>query len=767
MSDFTRTVTLPGGLTFKYNSQRSFDQIIDDYNKHRPENYPVIRRGAPVGLRAALSGASREMTQATLAKKFPWQETIYSGLEGASGLSDKAQRMMADKQLVYFDPETNEIFTLDEPELTMGDVADVARPAANLTAEMAAGLTPVGKAGATAKAGLQALAARTGTVAGAGTAADQAYTTLAKFFWGLEDPRSMPERVSDAAGDFLTRAAFEAVTGGISVGTRAGAKKVGRGFAKREAVEEGLEKFERTFGQQPPSLGTLTGEDSKIQVFENYILSNYRGTAPKLRDAIEDTEGIIRRRIDETINDIMPGSDPTPRNVGMTVLRGIEGEHAGLQRLGAREGGWRQQFDALRGKLNAWVDEAFPSNSPVDVGPLKNLYVELRKFNHSPESLAPLTRLIKTKNPTAKHVREMMSQIGVAARSEAGMPSDVEAGIYARAKQVLEDAMSKVEVPAGETDAVTRYRTANRYAEQGYDELNNIMSGVTKNAKGLRTPAEVSKSLMTMVRNGDSDKLGAFITKLEPDEADFVRQGLISELLTADTLKTTLKRWRGLGDDMKDLLAPQGTPWRRTLDDVVEVTGDLNLLNRTPGSASTLTQAQQGLGLTAIRKAMTRMRGATGGILNAAAIGGLITGNASLSQALAMGGVGVGLAASGGISEVAKRAGMKGAGALLRSRPYMEWVGSVTKAVQSAGRFNTADAAMDFMISLMPRATAEMTLHELHQVQELQDLYLEVLHDAELGGQPKDETLAQIPPVQSGEKPQGLLAAIPPVTVGR
>src|SRR5574343_1177570 len=101
--DFWEEITLPNGKKFKYDTRSPIDKLVADYNAARPEGYPEMRMGAGAGLRATLSGASEAMKEATLAKKYPWQTQIYTGLSGAKGLNKVQQRMAATRERMFFD----------------------------------------------------------------------------------------------------------------------------------------------------------------------------------------------------------------------------------------------------------------------------------------------------------------------------------------------------------------------------------------------------------------------------------------------------------------------------------------------------------------------------------------------------------------------------------------------------------------------------------------------------------------------------------------
>lgn len=773
--DFWQTITLPSGKKFQYDSRLPLDRVIADYNRNRPkdsEDYPAIRRGAGFGLRATLSGASEAMKEATLSKKYPWQQTLHTGLGGASNLSAKAKRMASNRERLIFDPETNTLFTLDEPGLSMGDVADVLRPATSVGTEVATGLMlPEVKGGILAANALKGMGQRVAGVAGAGTAGDVAYEAAAKLFGGLEDPRSVLEQSGDIAGDFLTRAAFEGLAGGASTAMRAGGKKAGRGLAGREDVAANLEKFKGTFLEPPPTLGTVTGQGSKVQVFENYVVNNYPGTAPKLKEAIDSVDGIVSRRVDEVTERIAPWGGEGKlgqTKVGETTIAGIEGRPKPGGRLKEYEGGWADQMQGIKTGLMAQVDEVFPPHTIVNTKPLDDLMNELRKQDVSKENLGHLKFFLdkkKTqKNVTVDDVRQLLSAVGPQSSNMTQAFNPAASRIYAVAKDTIQQAAD------GNPEAVARLKVYDNTMERLYDEMDRRLKKVTRATGGVATPVEAAQRMSGLVKKGDTAKLAPILSRLEKEDADFVRRGLLEEMFQVEQTNVALKRWSGMSQEMKDLLAPKGSEWRVALDQIVDNTAAMKLLERTQGSASTLTQAQQGLGLKAFRGVGTGV-GAAGGLGIIGGIVGGATGAVPLSTALATGGIGVALAASSLMAEATKRAAIKGGARLISSPAYMQWVASTTRALPKVGgKFNNADAALDALVSLAPRMTAEMKINSVQAAQDLkilQEAYLEALQDAEKPKKPRGGQ-GILGPVTAAPGPQEQpLAGLPPVTAGR
>jgi hypothetical protein len=771
--DFWQTVELPGGKKFKYDSRLSLDRVIADYNAAKPPGYPPIRRGAGFGLRATLSGASEAMKEATIAKKYPWQTELYTGLGGTKNLSAKAKRMSANRERLIFDPESNTLFTLDEPGLSMGDVADVLRPATSVGTEVATGLMlPEVKGGILAANALKGMGQRVAGVAAGGTVGDVAYEAGAKLFGGLEDPRTVLEQSGDIAGDFMTRAAFEGLAAGASIPMRAGLKKAGRGGAKLEETASGLGNFKSTFLENPPTLGAVTGPGSRIQVFENYVVNNYPATSPKLKDAIDSVDGIVRRRVDEVTERAAPwgGEGKVGKTrTGETTITGIEGKPKLGGRLNEREGGWADQMNGIQTGLMEKVDEVFPPYTIVDPTDLKNLYKELQKQDVSKENLGHLKFLLNKmttqKNITVSDVRELASVIGPQSNKANHAYNPAAGRIYAVAKNTIHQAAD------GNTEATLRVTNYDRTMEGLYDEMSRRLQKVTRATGGVATPVEASKKMSGFVKSGDTAKLAPILQRLDPEDANFVRRGLLEELLKADDVAVALKKWSGMEKEMKDLLAPSGTEWRTALDQVVDNTAALRLLSRSEGIASTYAQAQQGLGLKALQSVKTGL-GAAGGLgIIGGAVGGL-TGAIPLSTALATGGIGVGLAASSLVAETAKRlVAIKGGARLIRSPAYMQWVASVTRALPKAGgKFNNADAAFDMLISLAPRAGAEIKINSVQAAQDMQaiqEAYLAALHEAEKKKQPRGGQ-GILGPVTAAPGPQEQpLAGLPPVMAGR
>jgi len=407
MSKNKQTFKLPDGTEFTYDTTMSQEDIVKQYNSLREqpgnEDLPEMRMGAPAQLRALLSDQPQEITAATLGKLFPWSQQLTSGFseedleprerpESFSGkvadtlimkparfISDAVKNMASDAGPfnMYYDPDSGVIFTMDEPGMTGGDIADIAKPAVGIGAEAAALAASSGGTATTIPGRVGQAAARGSFVGPVGAGAEEAYTQGARMF-GLEDPRTFSETMQEFATDSSLRALFEAsvpVPG--STAGRGLLKRASRLRGDREAIADSLEVYRRGIGGDPTTMGMVSGEGSSIRQLENKGMEYFHETGgSEVRDAISETGEHMRNRMDEILRGrtAPPGEQPfaggfsdveqSPFNVGTEMRRDIYGiSPEPYYRSRAKKGGYVETAAAQKDAVLGDFSKNFPGST--------------------------------------------------------------------------------------------------------------------------------------------------------------------------------------------------------------------------------------------------------------------------------------------------------------------------------------------------------------------------------------------------------------------
>jgi hypothetical protein len=782
--DFPKTIVLPDGGKFPYSPRWSQDEFVRQYNK-KTKGYDVVsvKQGAPASLRAILSGAGQESVDATLESKFPWSESIV--------LSGKPTTF-------YFDPEENSIFTLDEPGITGGDFADIARQATGAAVEIGATAAATGSK--------MPLLARAGAVGGAGVVAEKGYEQLMKMF-GLKDPRTIKKQSGDFLKDFAIRSAFETVAGGSSKAGRKGLKRVGRGGAPAEETAEGLVNYRRAFMEEPEELATVTGPGSRIEDITNNIVQYFpEWGGRRIRQARERGETVIQRRLDEITGEMAPGDIgelATPHAAGVRARQGILGEKVPGGRLRERQGGWietargnlRVRKDALReampletklydlppelgifGETKAFAGTApgpgtrsvssiiapgpgTPSATPgspllgmpqpgappqalsppgggaaaftqrpsIDVFeqenlPLRETYDRLAaKAGRDSQPMKIIGEVLDNPDATIGDLLDLKDLIGKNGMGIEGLPAGEGPQLYAAIKETLRQV-------AGEgTDAAKAMDIYDRTAEAFYDQMTTRIRKIFKVAGDDADPEVAFTRIYSALSGvGNAGKLNDVFSKLDPDDADFVRRAMLDRFFSTASPKTAFKRWESMSPEVKSLVAPEGSTWRLAIDDVVETSGSMKLLDRASGSASSLSKEERSFWREVV-KGQKNWQSALGG--NAALLA-LFQHSISGQVDMKLIGVAAGLMTANIAKSMASRLEASGRSRLLTSPAFFDWVASATHAMPGG---NAPDQILDFMAMLMPRMGARIvdgSIQDMEDVQYLQQAYLVVLQEA-------------------------------------
>jgi len=751
-----------------YYGHEDFGLVVGRWNNSKmvkEGRAPEIRPGgAGLGLRATLSGATPEQRKATLESKYKWSENMLG--------TD-----------LYLDPDSGVIHTLDiKGDAELGDVVDLARPAANVIGEggalFAASKVP----------GLGALQ-RAVTVGGAGTIADQLYSLFAKKFGGLQDPRGGGEIAVDAAKDLALRTAGEGLFGTTAgKAARAGAKKVGRGFGPREPMDDSYATFVQAYGEPPPYLGMITKRNSRINTKGQNLINYFpHDGGDRVMDAVEGTEAMIKRRIDEASENIAPadiGLPATPEAVGTRARQAIMGEKVPYDRLRARVGGWYETSTANVRAQKENLEEVLPldtriygsrpqvtplappgtpgsavgggqtaasavmpgapamkrSGSPLLPGPtpgqassavtpvlppmtatdsaLKKTYDEMLANGVSPSDAA-MTRaktIIDNPDATLTHVTAFMHDIGKKGIGIPGTSPSTGTSFYAAARETADN------VAAGVPEAAARLESYNRIAETHYDMMQRRMNKIFMTAGVDADPTKVfGKFRSAMTGDGNPLMLTELLTRMEPDDADFIRRGLLENFFQGPP-RSTLKKWQKMNPEVKDIIAPPGTYWRQSYDDIADSEEALRLLEITQGNASTLSKEQRSLWNS------WKSGAKTGGVLGGgiSLFQGGLTPEAMLTAAAS----GVALGSAALVAEVGHRWVKRRGAKALTSPAYIRWVTTVTNAMPNS--LVKRDQALDFIAASVPRIGVEaelMSLQEMEDMQELQEVYLDMLEE--------------------------------------
>ena len=816
MADYERAeLLLPSGRPFGYGTDRSLSSVRDLYYKTREEGDPEFKVGAPSKkLRAILSGSSQEVIEATLQKKYPWAGKVVTS-RGVEGAED------GEVYNLYLDPETNTIFSVDEPGTTWGDVADVTRDIVTIGGEIgtealmaARGKKKPGGTGVINK--IKDIGKRGAGVATGGTAADIMYSKAMDVFGGLEDPTVAGKSVEQLTKEWTARFFGEALIGGpLSMLGRGGAKRTARGGMPREEFAGKLDKYRKGMGDEPPSMGAFTGPDSRVQAVEDKIIQFYpEHGGRELSGAVRQADEAVERRINEIVGDNMgEGAVGSPFEAGTRARQAIEGEKVpygsvkeaegapgtfeaipGTKRT--RQGGWYEVAQTNLGEMRDRVradlpvdtrlyappetpavlqgapgapgqasssilsgrgpkgskgPQAMPKGgaqpgtasavvSPYTVKNAGDLPIN-RTYNAimargGPQTaeLKALGEIVNSPTSTVGDLLDLQSRLGPGGAGIQGVSPDDGTKMYASIKETLRSMLKD------NPEALQRQMAFDRQAEEFYAQVNNQMNKIFKRAKGVdANPEQAFSRLMSgMTGVGNKEMLEDVFTKMDPDDADFIKQAMLDRFFNTTKPSTALNKWEKMPLEVKDIMAPPNTYIRTSLDDLYDTAFDLRIFDRKGGAAATLTKDQQGT----VNRAM-RYAGA-GAIVTPMALAQFgISGAPSMASV----GLGAGLITTAFIQSVADNFIKAGKSELLRSPAFYDWAASATKALPGAGAGDKwgREQAINFAASIVPRIGAEvknMSLQDMRDMKAIQEEYLAVFEEA-LGAQ-------ENPPVGGG-----------------
>ena len=815
----TKTIVLPDGGEFDYSPRWSQDEFVRHYTERtKGRDVVSMKQGAPSSLRAILSGAGQESVDATLESKFPWSESIVLGGKPTTFYFDPAENSV----FTLDEPGLTRGDFADIGRQATGIATEVGTTMAASGSKMPllarSGL--VGGAGAAAEKGyeqlmkmfgledprtvreqsgdfLQDFAIRSAfeTIGGSGSrGARKGFKRAGRGGAPLEETgenllnyrRAFQENPTTLATVTGPGSRIEDITNNIvQYFPEWGGRRI------RKATDIGDSVIERRLDEitgemAPGDIGELaTPYAAGTRARQGVLGEKVPGGRLRERQGgwIETARGNLRVR-KEALQEAMPletrlydlppelgifgetktfaGTPPPPgtRSVSSIIAPGPGTPPTTPQSplLGmGQPGPPSQALSSPQGRSPGFTQRPNIDAAEQEVLPLRETYDRLAaKAGRDSQAMKVVGEVLDNPDATVGDLLDLKDLIGKNGMGIEGLPAGEGTQLYASIKETLRRV-------AGEgTDAAKAMDIYDQTAEAFYDQMTTRIRKIFKVAGSDADPeVAFTRIYNAMSGVGNADKLNDIFGKLDADDADFVRRAMLDKFFSASSAKTTFKRWENMTPEVKELVAPEGSVWRLAIDDVVETSGAMKLLDRATGSASSLSKEERSFWREVVKNQKSSMGQWTSGLGGQAALVAYVQHAISGQVDAKLVGVAASLIAANAAKAVAKRLHASGRARVLTSPAFFDWVSSITHAMPGG---NAPDQFLDFMASIVPRMGARYVdgrLQDMEDVQHIQQAYLEVLQEAlavPKPAPPEGGILGQgaMPPSQPGRAP-GLL----------